>query len=148
MPCERPVDVLAHEGRGMVRACTERPDQLGGARRVAEADREIAQPPLVADAPDGRALQPLRELRLGPREELDERGAIEAVARAEILFRARLREAVPRAYELAVVAAVHAVADERAQLLGDRALVLDGEIGNAASRIELVGRADRARRAD
>src|SRR6185295_5273739 len=48
----------------------------------------------------------------------------------------------------AVVAAIDAVADQRPQLLGDGALVLDGEIRNAAPRIELVGSADRLRRAN
>src|SRR6185295_13052773 len=60
---------------------------------------------------------------------------------------ARPGEAVPRTDELAVVAAVHAVADKGAQLLRDRALVLDREVRDAAARIELVGAADRLRRA-
>ena len=40
-----------------------------------------------------------------------------------------------------------AVADGRAELLRDRAVVLDREVGNAAARIELVRRRDRAGRA-
>src|SRR5262245_6082887 len=147
MPSERPLYVLAHEGRGMVRACTQRPDHLGRARRVAEPDGEVAQPLLVADAPDRRAPQAFVELGLGPGKELHERCAVEAVARLEVLLAARPSEAVPRTDELAVVAAVDAVADERAQLLRDRALVLDGEVRDAAARVELVGAADRLRRA-
>src|SRR6185503_4847749 len=88
------------------------------------------------------------ELLLGPGEQLDQRGAVQAVARLEVLLAGRLREAIPRAHQLAVVAAVDPVADERAQLLRDRALVLDRQVGDAAPRVELVRPADRLRRAD
>ncbi len=45
-------------------------------------------------------------------------------------------EAVPGADDLAVVAAEHAVADLVAQLDRDRAFQLDGQVGNAAPRIQ------------
>ncbi len=48
---------------------------------------------------------------------------------------------------LAVVAAVHAVADQRPQLDRDAALQFDGQVGNAAPRIEPVRPEDRLRRA-
>ena len=54
---------------------------------------------------------------------------------------------IPRAGELAVVAAVGAVADQRPQVLGNGALQLDGEIGDAASRIHRVRRDNGLRRA-
>src|SRR5688572_26062360 len=148
MPGERPADVLSDKGRGMVRACTQRLDYLRRAGGVAQPDREVAQPALVADAPDRRAVQPLVELGLGPGEELDQRRAIEAVPRLEIVLGAWLREPVPGTDQLAIVAAVHAVADKRAKLLRDRALVLDGEVRDAATGIELVRTPDRLRRAD
>src|SRR5207302_9319024 len=66
----------------------------------------------------------------------------------ELCFATWLREAVPRADKLAVVAAVDAVADQRPQLFGDRALMLDGEVRDAAACIELVRRDDRLRRTD
>jgi tRNA threonylcarbamoyl adenosine modification protein YjeE len=62
--------------------------------------------------------------------------------------RARARELVPRADELAVVAAVDAVADGGAELDRDRALRFDRQVRDAAARVELVGRDDRLRRAD
>ena len=118
-------------------------------RRVAERHGDVAQPALVADAPDRAALHARVELLARPREELDERRVVEAVAhRGEIRLGRRLREAVPRAHELAVVAAIDAVADQRAQLLGDAPCELDGEVGDAAPRVELVGRDDRAGGAD
>src|SRR5262245_1774524 len=86
--------------------------------RVAESHGDVAQPALVADAPDRRALQPLDELGLGPREQLDQRGVLETIAGLEVLLTTHLCEAVPRANRLAVVAAVDAVADQRPQLLG------------------------------
>src|SRR5437764_11125615 len=108
----------------MIRPGSERGHDLGRARRIAEAHCQVAQPALVADAPDRRAGEPLVELGLRPAEELEHRGAIEPVARLEIRFIARLREPVPRADELAVVAAVDTITDQRPQLLRDRALVL------------------------
>ena len=59
-----------------------------------------------------------------------------------------LRELVPRADRETIVAAIDAIADRLAEFARDVALVLDGEIGNAAPRIDLVGRGERARRTD
>ena len=54
---------------------------------------------------------------------------------------------VPRAYELAVVAAVDAVAYRLAKFFRDTALVFDGEVADAAARIQPVRRGDGAGRA-
>ena len=78
----------------------------------------------------------------------DERCRVEPVARLEIRLDGFLRELVPRAHELAIVAAVDAVADQRAQFDGNAAAQFDGQIGDAAPRIELVRRDDRLRRTD
>src|SRR2546428_3965594 len=129
----------------MVRPGAQRGQHRGRARRVAQADREVAQPALVADAPDRRAAQALVELGLRPAEELDQRRPVEAVAHLEVRLVASLREAVPGADQLAIVAAVNPVADQRAQLFWYRALVLDREIRDAAARVELVGPDDRLR---
>src|SRR5687767_12327937 len=132
----------------MVRSGAQRSDHLRCRRRITQTDGEVAQPALVADAPDRRAAQALVELRFGPRKQLHERGSVQAVPCPEIPFSAELGEAVPRADKLAVVAAVDPVADERAQLLGDRAFVLDREVRDAAPGVELVGAADRLRGTD
>src|SRR5205085_5782493 len=60
-------------------------------------------------------------------------------ARQKIGFIAGLCEFVPRADRQAIVAPEDAVADRRPQLIGDRALVLDRQIRDAAPRIEPVG---------
>ncbi len=69
-------------------------------------------------------------------------------ARRKLRLAPGLRELVPRADRQAIVAAIDAVADLLAELARDRALVLDGEIRNAAPRIEPVGRRERFGRAD
>src|ERR1700683_3914651 len=52
------------------------------------------------------------------------------------------RKLVPGAHELAVVAAVNPIAERRAQLCGNAARMLDGEIGDAAPCMEPLGRDD------
>src|SRR6185437_2665267 len=89
---------------------------------------------------DGRASRAFFELRGGPAEKLRQRGGIEAMAHFEIRVRSRVGEFVPGTDELTVIAPEDAVADGRPQLDGNRALVLDGEIGDAAPCIELVWR--------
>ena len=75
-------------------------------------------------------------------------GGLPAARRGLKLHLARgLRELVPGADGEAIVAAIDAVADRLAKLSRDRPLVLDGEVGNAAARIEPVGRRESARRA-
>ena len=61
---------------------------------------------------------------------------------------ADLRELVPGADGEAIVAAIDAVADRFAEFARDRPLVLDGQIRDAAPRIELVGRGEGRGRAD
>ena len=80
-----------------------------------------------------------RELLLFPAEQIHQRRIVQTVPRHEIPLAARLREAVPRAHQLAVVAAEDTVADGCAHLPGDAALQLDGEVRDAAARVELPG---------
>ena len=68
-------------------------------------------------------------------------------ARQEVGFVGRAREFVPGADREAIVAAIDAVADQRAQLVRDRPLVLDRQIGDAAPRIEPVRGRERGGRA-
>src|SRR5690606_302082 len=59
--------------------------------------------------------------------------------RTEVRFAGMSGELVPRAYQLAVVAAEYPVAHRGAQLLGNGALELDGQVGDAAPRIQDIG---------
>ena len=113
------------------------------AQRVAERDREVALPALEADAADRAALGLAQEVVLVPGpERRAARGASSAGADVEVGDRARARELVPRADELAVVAAVDAVADRGAELDRDRAL----RARSSGTRCSGARRARRARR--
>ena len=144
--------MLAHQRRRMVAASPQCSNHLRRARRrwrdIAKPDREIAQPAFVADAVDRAAEQARVEFRFAPGKKLDERDVVETVAHREIRLGARLREFVPRADQLAIVAAVDAIADQRAQFQRNRAFVFDREVGNTAPRVELVRRDDGARGTD
>ena len=74
---QRPRDVLANDRGVVVRARRERRAHLRAVRRVAEGDREVAEPRLVADAPDGAPTRALEELGLCPREQRDEGAAVQ-----------------------------------------------------------------------
>src|SRR3990172_3282958 len=148
MSGEGPGDMLAHERGRVLGARLQGRDDRRIARGVAEGHGEVAQPALISGAPDGGTFGALEKLLLRPGEELNKRRRVESVARCEIRLARRLREPVPRADKLAVVAAEDAIADERAQLLGDRPAQLNGEVGNAAARVEIVRRDDRAGRTD
>ncbi len=67
-------------------------------------------------------------------------GAARSSRCAQLRFGADAREFVPWADRETIVAAVDAIADQRPQLARDRPLVLDRQIGNAAPRVDLVGR--------
>ena len=135
----RPRDMLSHQ-----RARMPVPRlKCGGDRwrrwRVAQGDSDISQPALMANAANRAALQTLVELSLSPGEQLDEGRRIESISRLKIRDRRALRKFVPRADELAVVAAVNAVAHRFAELYRYRAFEFDGQITDAFARIEPVG---------
>ena len=115
---------------------------------ITHRHRHIAQPAFMTDAADRAAFGHLQKLSLGPVEERDELLAGQAGAFVKVGQGAALGEFVPRADQLAVVAAVDAVADQRPQLERNRPGMLDGEVGDAATRIQPVRRDDGPRRAD
>ena len=144
---DRPCHVLAHERRRIIGARAQRRDNRSIGLRVAESHREIARPALIPDAPDRAAFHPRVELGFGPREQRQQIRIVETVAyTVEILLVRSEHIAIPWTDELAVVATIDAIADQRPQRFRDAAFQFDREIGNAASRIELVGRDDRAGR--
>src|SRR5207249_5262319 len=74
---------------------------------------------------------------------LNQRGRIESVACDEVAFRTLARELVPWADQLAIIAAVDAVADRFAKLEWNRSAQFDSQIRNTAPRVEFVRRNDR-----
>jgi hypothetical protein len=80
-------------------------------------------------------------------------GAVQPCRTVEIRFVARLGVLVPGTRELAIVAAVDAVSDQRAKTFRNASLELDGQVGNAArasssygATIAPVGQASRQAR--
>ena len=86
--------------------------------RIAQRHGDIAQPAQVADAAYCRAFGDAQEFFLRPVEQIDQLRCMQRGAWAEIVFVGELRKAVPRADQLAVVAAVDAVAEQRPEFSG------------------------------
>ena len=112
--------------------------------RVSDRDHHIAHEALPADALDRAAGEQRPERRLVETGELGERRGVEVGARREFRFPPGAGEFVPGADGQTVVAAVDAIADRRSKLTRDRTFVLDREIGDAAARVEPVGRGEGA----
>jgi len=90
----------------------------------------------------------LQILGLRPREQVNQSDSVQPVAWRKVRGGIELRVAVPRADQLAVVAAEDAVADQRPQVFRNVAVMLDRQIRDAASGIEAIRRNDGLRRAD
>ena len=85
-----------------------------GPQRIAQRQRHIAQPARMADAADRAALGVVQEFGLGPGEQAHQAKVAPDRAAVEIRQVAALCEFVPGADQLAVVATVDAVGDQRA----------------------------------
>src|SRR5271154_6553800 len=103
--------------------CTagERRENLGRSGCVPQRNGDIAQPSFIADAPNGAAFGLLQELVLAPPEQVGELRMIQSMTHGEILFRCRLGELVPRANQLAIIAAVNAISHGAPKLDRDTA---------------------------
>ena len=102
----------------------------------------VAHHPVAADPLDRRAGEHLRGSRRR-RAPADRRARARRARRAAAKARlacAACGELVPRADRQAIVAAIDAVADRRAEFVRDRPGMLDRQIGDAAPRIEPIGR--------
>src|ERR1035437_8416954 len=116
--------------------------------RIVDGDQHIAQETIAAGALDRGLGKQRTELRVVEPGELRKPGRAQSLARGELGLAALHRELVPRANRQAIVAAIDAVAYSRAEFMRDRPLMLDGEIRNAAPRIEAVRLRKRRGRAD
>ena len=146
-PRQRPDGSAAHQRRGVVEQ-RDRRVRRAAIAGIADGDQHVADEAVAADALDRRAAKARPEAGVVERQRAPPAAAREIVAGGELRLRAALGELVPRADGEAVVAAIDAIADRGAELVRDRPLVLDGEIGDAAPRIEPVGRGKRVGRAD
>ena len=104
---------------------------------------------LTPDPLDRRAGENFPERRIVEREQIGKTRRRKLGPRHEGAVRApRIGEAVPRAHREAIVAAVDAVAHRRAELVRDRAVMLDRQVGDAAPRIDPVRAEEGLGRAD
>src|SRR5688572_7720468 len=99
------------------------------AQCVADGDGDVAQPALMADAPDRAALGEAKKLVLRPAEQLGELPSGQAFPFIEVRQSATPRVLVPGADQLAVIAAIDAVAHQWPQVFRNRAAMFDGEVG-------------------
>src|SRR2546425_4573186 len=76
----------------MVGAGVQRGQRFGRGRRIAQCYGDVAQPALVAAAPDRAAFGAVQELGFVPGEQLVQAGSVEVVACAEVGFVGALGE--------------------------------------------------------
>ena len=117
------------------------------AQGIAQRHGQIAQPTHVANATNGAAFGAPQKRGFIPLPQLQQRGAAPIVALIKIGQMATTGKLVPGACQLAIVAAVNAVADQGAQLGRNRAVMLDREVGNTPPRIQPIWCNDGLRRA-
>ena len=109
---------------------------------IAQGHGEVAAPARKADAADGAALGVAQKRGLVPGPQLQQRGAAHGGAQLKIRQRAALGVFVPRAGQLAIVAAIDAVAHCSAKFQRYRPVLLDGQVRDAAPRVQPVRRHD------
>jgi len=140
--------MLTHQGGGMLAPCHERRHHLrtrGALPRATARLRSHRSQPMRRIGLPANFFQ---ELALAPSKERSEHRSIQPVARREFGQIDAPREAVPRADELAIVAAIDAVADRRTQDFGNRPGMLDGQIRDTAARVQTIGSYDRPGRTE
>lgn len=123
---QRPCHMLAHQGFGVLGVLLQGAGnglhlrRIGllrsDAQGIAQGHGQVAQPAHVADAAYGAAFGTLQKGGFIPLPQFQQPGAAQAVALIKIGQAAATRKFVPGADQLAIVAAVDAVAQQRAQL--------------------------------
>ena len=127
-------------------ASPKRRNHLRSSGSIAQAHGKIAQPAFITDPVDRAARHAGCEIILRPGEQVGQVAGVEFVPRCEVRLGGQVCKSVPRACELAIVATVDAVADERTQGFRYGTLQLYGQIRDTAPGIDPVGRHDRPRR--
>ena len=139
----------AHQRRGVARAARSAASARSGSPGIADRDQDVAQEPVAAGALHRRAGEERAEGRVVEAGEFGQRRRRRGPPGRPGGHRRRgAGELVPGADREAIVAAEHAVADRRPELRRDRPGMLDGQVGDAAPRIEPVGSREGVGRAD
>ena len=116
--------------------------------RVADRVEHVADEAAAADAFDRALGEQGAERGVIQRRQLSQCRAAQGVARMQGRFLGDGRELVPGADGETIITAVDAVAERLTEFQRDWPGVLDGQVGDTAARIELIGREEGARRAD
>src|SRR5262245_54889086 len=111
----------------------------GSVALIAEDDAGVAEEAPAARSPQGRVLKAFAEFFFGEAQKFDQIGRVEIRPWLEGEFARWRRLSVPGADLLADVAAEEPVADARPPLIGNGASQLDGQITDAAARVEDAG---------
>ena len=106
---------------------------------VTQANCEIAQPALVANATYRRAFGVAQELFFAPFKQFSQRRSVELMAWMKGLLGGRLGEFVPWANQLAVVTAKHPIAHRTAVLFGDTAFQFNRQVRDTLACVESIG---------
>ncbi len=85
----------------------------------------------MADSIDRTTGKSFLENILIPCKQINQFCIVQSVAYGEIRFLRFAGETVPRAHQLAIIAPIDAVADQRTQFLRNAVLEFNGEIGDA-----------------
>src|SRR3984885_11013514 len=112
----------------MLFAGSECGNHCGRGGCVTERYRNIAQPALLADAPDGTAAGLLLKIRFDPCKKLGQLRMIQSMPDRKVLLRRGARGLDPRTDQRAVVPPVDASADRAAKFFGNTAGQLNRQI--------------------
>jgi len=112
------------------------------------AHGDVAQEAAVAGAAQRHSLGLARPLVLAPGEQLSQLCRVQSMPGLEVRVGAEFGRSGSRGRPAGSRASRRCGCPSAAEFLGNRATVLDGQIGNAAPCVELVRRDDRLRRAD
>lgn len=123
---QSPLNMLAHHLRIVTGSVSQGCFGLWRCLTIAQRNRDIAQPTLMADAANRRTFGFLQKLGFCPIKQLKQSRLIQSMSGFEIVFRAKFGEAVPRTHQLAIVATVNPIAQQGSQLDRDAAMQFDG----------------------
>ena len=114
-----------------------RAGSAAGAAHIPQGHADIAQKSAPLGPQHRRPGKPRLEARLVQRQQFHQIRRFQSGAAMLRHHRTRPRKTVPRTDRQAIVASENPVAHGRAQFHRDRAFQLDGQIGNAAARVQL-----------
>jgi len=136
---QRPDRRTAHHGGGIVQQGLDRRDQQG-VPGIARRIEGVADEAVATDALDRALGEQGAEGGIVQRQQVRQRRRLQRIARLKPGLRRGLGELVPRTGGQTVVAAVDAVARGDAELARPGARILDRQIGDAASGVDLERR--------